>query len=49
MSNIDMEAIRRMFDDLDVNGNGTLDFEEFSTGLVLGVGLGGLRQDWQYG
>jgi len=38
MSNIDMEAIRRMFDDLDVNGNGTLDFEEFSTGLVrLGV------------
>merc|ERR1712216_148678 len=36
--NIDIEAMRTMFDDLDTDSNGTIDFEEFSTGLVrLGV------------
>merc|ERR1712216_149224 len=36
--NVDIDAMRRMFEDLDLDGNGTIDFEEFSTGLVrLGV------------
>eukprot|EP00294_Goniomonas_avonlea_P005877 CAMPEP_0114561538 /NCGR_PEP_ID=MMETSP0114-20121206/12058_1 /TAXON_ID=31324 /ORGANISM="Goniomonas sp, Strain m" /LENGTH=453 /DNA_ID=CAMNT_0001747181 /DNA_START=162 /DNA_END=1523 /DNA_ORIENTATION=+ len=35
---VDLAAMRRMFDDLDVDGNGTIDFEEFSDGLArLGV------------
>merc|ERR1711998_398263 len=37
-ANVDMEAIRAMFEDLDLDGNGSIDFEEFSTGLIrLGV------------
>jgi len=31
---IDMESIMEMFRDLDTDGNGTIDFEEFSSGLV---------------
>eukprot|EP00949_MAST-11_sp_MAST-11-sp1_P003358 g3358.t1 len=35
---IDRELVRQLFDTLDTDGNGTLDFEEFTTGLVrLGV------------
>lgn len=30
---VDQLAIRRMFDDLDTNGDGVIDFEEFSAGL----------------
>ncbi len=35
---LDAEALRRMFEDLDKNGNGVLDYEEFATGLIrLGI------------
>jgi len=37
-TNVDMDALRTLFDDLDLDGNGSIDFEEFSTGLIrLGV------------
>lgn len=34
LQNIDLDAIRKMFDDLDTDGNGSIDFQEFSSGLV---------------
>ena len=35
---IDVEAMKHMFDDLDLDGNGTIDFDEFTQGLSkLGV------------
>merc|ERR1712178_115910 len=37
-SEIDIDAMRHMFDDLDLDGNGTIDFEEFTQGLgKLGI------------
>ena len=36
--NVDLELMEAMFRDLDTDGNGTIDFEEFSRGLIrLGV------------
>jgi len=35
---LDAEALRRMFDDIDKNEDGVLDYEEFATGLIrLGI------------
>ena len=38
MPAIDMGAVRQMFDDIDLNGDGNIDFEEFTHAIIrLGV------------